>query len=90
MGGKGVLCASTWQALLRRSAREPLRQGTKVQLSLMCRAEPGEELTFKGLMVALGSASEAAMMWRDVRETSGVGVKARPRTWFVLPREDNA
>ena len=142
-GRKGVLCASTWQALLRRSVREPSRQGTKAQLSHVCRqetfvklglrgerfwckvqcgkrvdgsfvgivdndllrsplrcgheivfqhshvleaAEPGEELTFKGLMVALGSAADAAMMWRDVREASGVGVKASPRTWFVLPR----
>jgi len=48
-------------------------------------AEPGEELTFKGLMVALGSAADAAMMWRDVPEASGVGVKASPRTW-LLPR----
>jgi len=72
--------------------RSPLRRGHEIVFQhshVLEAAEPGEELTFKGLMAALGSASEAAMMWRDVREASGVGVKASPRTWFVLPHEDN-
>ena len=65
-----------------------VRRGHKIVFQLnhvLEAAEPGEELKFKDLMAALGSASEAALMWRDVREASGVGVKARPRTWFVLP-----
>ena len=72
--------------------RSPLRRGHEIVFQhshVLEAAEPREELTFKGLMVALGSAADAAMMWRDVRETSGVGAKARPRTWFVLPHEDN-
>ena len=72
--------------------RSPLRCGHEIVFQhshVLEAAEPREELTFKGLMVALGSAADAAMMWRDVRETSGVGAKARPRTWFVLPHEDN-
>ena len=72
--------------------RSPLRCGHEIVFQhshVLEAAEPGEELTFKGLMVALGSAADAAMMWRDVREASGVGVKASPRTWFVLPHEDN-
>ena len=72
--------------------RSPLRRGHEIVFQhshVLEAAEPGEELTFKGLMAALGSASEAAMMWRDVREASGVGVKAHPRSWFVLPHEDN-
>ena len=72
--------------------RSPLRRGHEIVFQhshVLEAAEPRDELTFKGLMVALGSASDAAVMWRDVREASGVGVKAHPRTWFVLPHEDN-
>ena len=35
-----------------------------------------------GAGVGIGSSDD---VWRDVREDSGVGVKARPRAWCVLP-----
>ena len=71
--------------------RSPLRRGHEIIFQhshVLEAAEAGDELTFRGLLAAMGSASEAAMMWRDVREASGVGVKARPRTWFVLPGDE--
>lgn len=72
--------------------RSPLQRGHEIVFQhshVLETAEPGDELTFKGLIAALGSASDAAMMWRDMREASGVGAKAHPHAWFVLPR-DNA
>ena len=72
--------------------RSPLRCGHVIVFQhghVLETAEPGDELTFKGLMAALASASDAAMMWRDMREAGGVGAKAHPHAWFVLPR-DNA
>jgi hypothetical protein len=46
-------------------------------------SEPWDVLTFSGLLAALGSASEAAMVWRDLRGLEAA--KPRPRSWFVLP-----
>jgi hypothetical protein len=50
-------------------------------------SEPGDALTFHSIAAALGSFSEAALAWRDVREVGGVAVPARPGSWFVLPED---
>ena len=42
------------------------------------------DMTFVSLLSALGS-SEAAMLWRELRLMDGSGVKAKPKTFFVLP-----
>ena len=71
--------------------RSPLRCGHEIVFQhshVLEAAEPWEELTFKFLMVALGSAADAATMWRGAREAGGVGAEARPRTWFVLPDDE--
>lgn len=43
-----------------------------------------KDMTFAGLLSAMGS-SEAAMMWRELRLADGSGVQANPKTCFVLP-----
>ena len=48
-------------------------------------ARPCDALKFRGLAAALGSFSEAALVWRCAREAGGSAVRARPGSWFVLP-----
>ena len=55
--------------------RSTWRRGDEIVLQhdhVLETAQPRDELTFRRLPTALGSASEAAMVWRDVREASGV------------------
>jgi hypothetical protein len=44
-----------------------------------------KDMTFASLLAALGSAKDAAMVWRELRVADGSGVKAKPATFFVLP-----
>ena len=63
--------------------RSPWRRGDEIVLQcdhVLQSAQPQDELTFRRLLDVLGSASEAAMVWRDVREASGVGMKAYTNT----------
>ena len=63
--------------------RSTWRRGDEIVLQhdyVLETAQPQDELTFKRLSAALGSASEAAIVWRDVREASGVGMKAYTNT----------
>jgi hypothetical protein len=48
-------------------------------------AKPCDALKFRGMAAALGSFSEAALVWRCAREAGGTSVRARPGSWFVLP-----
>ena len=66
--------------------RSPWRRGDEIVLQrshVLEASEPWDVLTFSGLLAALGSASEAAMVWRDLRGLEAA--KPRPRSWFVLP-----
>jgi hypothetical protein len=44
-----------------------------------------KDMTFASLLATLGSAKDAAMVWRELRLADGSGVKAKPATFFVLP-----
>ena len=50
-------------------------------------ASPRDEVTFRSMAATLGSFTEAAIKWRNVREAGGVAVPARPGSWFALPDE---
>ena len=66
--------------------RSPWRRGDEIVLQrshVLGASEPWDALTFSSLLAALGSASEAAMAWRDLRGLEAA--KPRPRSWFVLP-----
>ena len=43
-----------------------------------------KDMTFASLLATLGSAKDAAMVWRELRLADGSGVKAKPATFFVL------
>ena len=42
-------------------------------------------LTFAGLLAASGSASRAAVQWREMRVADGLSAMTKPGTVFVLP-----
>lgn len=67
--------------------RSPWRCGDEVvvQHSNVLETSDPNDMTFASLLATLGSVSEAAMVWRDVRLRDGSGAKAKPKTCFVLP-----
>ena len=43
------------------------------------------DMTFASLLSLMGSPAEAALLWRELRLMGGSGVRAKQRTFFVLP-----
>ena len=69
--------------------RSPWKCGDEiiVQQSHVLETSDPADATLAGLLAVLGSVSEAAMLWRELRlrDGSGAGVKSGTRVRFVLP-----
>ena len=67
--------------------RSPWRCGDEivVQLTNVLEVSDPNDMTFAGLLATLSSVSDAAIVWRELRLRDGSGVRAKPKTCFVLP-----
>ena len=48
-------------------------------------AEPADEHRFRSLVVGLGSVTDAAIAWQELRRAGGVAVVPHPETVYCLP-----
>lgn len=67
--------------------KSPWRCGDEivVQLQHVLETSDPKDTTLASLLAALGSVKDAAMIWRGLRLEDGLGVRAKPETFFVLP-----